>query len=108
MGDTELELKNTQDIVTKREKAIKELEEVKESNENQIKQLQKKIEELLARIEELEDELENERKLRQKVELARKDLESQLEEAGGATTAQVEVSKKREAECGRLRRELEE
>lgn len=82
--------------VCRREKSIKELEEVKENNENLIKQLQKRIQELLARIEELEEELENERKLRQKVELARKDLESQLEELqdqleqqGGATTAQV-------------------
>ena len=86
-------------IYYRREKAIRELEDVKEGNENQIKQLQKKIQELLARIEELEEELENERKLRQKVELARKDLESQLEELqeqlevqGGATTAQVFVS----------------
>ena len=52
----------------------------------------------MARIEELEEELENERKIRQKVELARKDLDSQLEELseqletqGGATTAQVQT-----------------
>lgn len=68
-----------------------------------------------ARIEELEDELETERKLRQKVELARKDLEAQLEEmneqlegASGVTTAQVEVNKKREAENQRLRKEMDE
>ena len=72
------------------------MEEIKETNESLIKQLQKKVAELLRRIEELEEELENERKLRQKTELARKDLESQLEELneqleiqGGATTAQV-------------------
>lgn len=72
------------------------MEEQKEGYENLIKQLQKKIQELLARVEELEEELENERKLRQKTELARKDLESQLEEMqealeaqGGATHAQV-------------------
>ena len=81
----------------RKEKAIKELEEVRDNNENLIKQLQKKIAELLARIEELEEELENERKLRQKSELVRKDLEEHLEELqeqleaqGGATTAQVE------------------
>jgi len=115
LADTENDLKTAKDTIVKRDKAIKELEEIKESNENTIKQLQKKIQELLARIEELEEELENERKLRQKVELARKDLESQLEELqeqlevqGGATTAQVEVSKKKDAECARLRKEIEE
>ena len=83
-------------VTFRKEKAIKELEEVREGNESQIKQLQKKIAELLARIEELEEELENERKMRQKVELSRKDLEGQIEELteqletqGGATTAQV-------------------
>jgi len=108
-------LKEAKDTIVKRDKAIKELEETKESNESLIKQLQKKIQELLARIEELEEELENERKLRQKVELARKELEIQLEELheqleiqGGATTAQVEVSKKKDAECARLRKEIEE
>ena len=71
---------------------------MREGNEGTIKQLQKKITELLARIEELEEELENERKAKQKTELARKDLESQLEELneqilvqGDATTAQAEV-----------------
>ena len=44
----------------------------------------------------MEEELENERKLRQKSEMQRKDLEAQLDElqdqletAGGATNAQV-------------------
>lgn len=72
------------------------MEEAREGQDNQIKQLQKRIAELLTRIEELEEELETERKLRQKVEMARKDLEAQLEEltdqlesASGATSAQV-------------------
>jgi len=115
LADTEAELAIAQDLIAKKIKLIKELEENKESNENLIKQLQKKIAELLARIDELEEELEAERKLRQKVELGRKELETQLEElqeqletAGGATTAQVEVSKKRELECQRLRKEIEE
>jgi len=115
LADTENELKTTQDTVVKKEKAIKELEDIKESQENQIKQLQRKIQELTTRIEELEEELENERKLRHKSEQQRKDLEASVEElndqlelAGGATTQQVEVSKKREAECARLRKEIEE
>lgn len=68
-----------------------------------------------ARIEELEEEIEVERVARAKVEKQRSDLSRELdeiserlEEAGGATTAQVEMNKKREAEFQKLRRDLEE
>merc|ERR1712042_853 len=61
------------DLISKRDKSIKDLEEVKENSETLIKQLQKKIAELLARVEELEEELENERKAKQKTELSRKE-----------------------------------
>lgn len=70
---------------------------------------------LQARIEELEEETEAERSARAKVEKQRSDLSRELEEvterleeAGGATVAQVEMNKKREAEFVKLRRELEE
>ncbi|KAH0624969.1 hypothetical protein JD844_032932 [Phrynosoma platyrhinos] len=69
----------------------------------------------LARIEELEEELEAERAARAKVEKQRSDLareleelSERLEEAGGATSAQLEMNKKREAEFLKLRRDLEE
>ena len=68
-----------------------------------------------ARIEELEEEMEAERSSRAKVEQQRSDLSRELEEiserleeAGGATAAQVEVNKKRDVEFHRLRRDLEE
>lgn len=68
-----------------------------------------------ARIEELEEELEAERSSRAKVEKQRSELcreleeiSERLEEAGGATAAQLEMNRKREAELTRLRRELEE
>ena len=68
-----------------------------------------------ARIEELEEEMEAERSSRAKVEKQRLDLSRELEEiserleeAGGATAAQVEVNKKRDVEFHRLRRDLEE
>jgi hypothetical protein len=35
-------------------------------------------------------------------------MNDRLEEAGGATTTQVEMNKKREAELAKLRRDLEE
>ena len=70
---------------------------------------------LQARIEELEEEIEAERSARAKVEKQRSDLSRELEEiterleeAGGATAAQSEMNKKREAEFLKLRRELEE
>ncbi|NWV54359.1 MYH7 protein, partial [Daphoenositta chrysoptera] len=78
-------------------------------------QLQKKIKEVQARVEELEEELEAERAARAKAEKQRaevsrelEELSERLEEAGGSTAAQLELSKKREAEFLRLRRDLEE
>ncbi|XP_053299181.1 myosin heavy chain, fast skeletal muscle-like [Pleuronectes platessa] len=78
-------------------------------------QLQKKMKELNARIEELEEEVEAERAVRAKIEKQRSDLtreieeiSERLEEAGGSTTAQIEMNKKREAEFLKVRRDLEE
>ncbi|XP_028841725.1 myosin heavy chain, fast skeletal muscle-like isoform X1 [Denticeps clupeoides] len=78
-------------------------------------QLQKKIKEVHARAEELEEEIEAGRAAQAKVEKQRADLSRELEdiserleEAGGATTAQTELNKKREAEFQKLRRDLEE
>ncbi|XP_075942701.1 myosin-4-like [Anarhichas minor] len=78
-------------------------------------QLQKKMKELHARIEELEEEVEAERAVRAKIEKQRSDLfreleeiSERLEEAGGATSVQIEMNKKREAEFHKLRRDLEE
>ena len=66
-------------------------------------------------MDDLEDELESERAFRaksekQKSDLAREleELHERLEEAGGATAAQLELNKKREAEMGNMKRELEE
>ena len=68
-----------------------------------------------ARIEELEEEIEAERTSRAKAEKHRADLSRELEEiserleeAGGATAAQIDMNKKREAEFQKMRRDLEE
>jgi len=47
---------------------------------------------------------------KQRVELQREldELSQRLDEAGGATQAQIEVNKKREAELQKLRRDLDE
>merc|ERR1711910_37580 len=75
----------------------------------------KQAKELLARIEELDEELSVERANRAKAEKSRtmlkkdiEDISSRLEEAGSSTATQVELNKKREAELGRIKAELEE
>merc|ERR1712136_465927 len=73
------------------------------------------IKETQARVEELEEELEAERQARAKAERQRSDLARELDqlgerlnEAGGATAAQLELNKKRDSEIGKLRKDLEE
>merc|ERR1739848_266208 len=67
------------------------------------------------RTEEVEEELETERAARARSEKTRSDISRELEEmaerleeAAGNTQAQIEVSKRREAEMAKLRRDLEE
>merc|ERR1712142_1003601 len=76
---------------------------------------QKGIKEYQGRVEELEEELEAERQVRANAERQRSDMARELEdlgerlnEAGGATVAQIELNKKREAEVQKLRKDLEE
>merc|ERR1712142_893777 len=80
-----------------------------------VGKLQKSIKETQGRVEELEEELEAERQARAKAERQRSDLARELEslgerlnDAGGATYAQIELNKKREAEVGKLRKDIEE
>merc|ERR1711997_425484 len=86
-----------------------------EDEQSIVSKLHKTIKEMQARVESQEEELDAERQARSKSEkqrgtLAREldDLGERLEEAGGATSAQVELNKKRETEVGKLRRDLEE
>uniref|UniRef100_A0A8C4UTL7 Myosin-7B n=1 Tax=Falco tinnunculus TaxID=100819 RepID=A0A8C4UTL7_FALTI len=86
-----------------------------EEQQNSGTQLQKKIRELQARVAELEEEIMSEKATRAKAEkhcdeLANEleEISERLEEAGGATTAQTELNKKREAEFQKMRRDLEE
>ncbi|KAG7244617.1 hypothetical protein INR49_029636, partial [Caranx melampygus] len=89
------------------QETIMDLENDKQQSEEKLKKW--------ARIEELEEEIEAERAARAKVEKQRSDLSRELEEiserleeAGGATSVQIEMNKKREAEFQKLRRDLEE
>merc|ERR1719229_2163859 len=123
------ELKVTQESVCDLERARKELEATIERKEKDaggllsklddeqslVAKVQKGIKENQARVEEMEEELEAERQARAKAERQRSDLARELEnmgerlgEASGATSAQIELNKKREAEVTKLRRDLEE
>merc|ERR1719187_1784251 len=123
------DLKIAQDTVADLERAKREIEAVignKEKNnqllsaklddeQSLVAKAQKNIKELQARVEAAEEELEAERQARAKAERQRSDLAREIEqlgdrydEASGATVAQVELNKKREAEIVKLRKDVEE
>merc|ERR1719376_1499670 len=123
------ELKMAQETVSEIERSKKELEAAIMRKESEIMGLsskledeqslvgkvQKSIREQQGRIEEMEEELEAERQARAKAERQRSDLAREMEslgerlnEASGATSAQVELNKKRESEVTKLRKDLEE
>merc|ERR1712072_1341330 len=101
--------------IARKEKDLGGLSSKLEDEQSIVGKVQKTIKEIQARVEELEEELEAERQARAKAERKRSDLARELEqlgerlnEAGGATSAQVELNKKREAEVQKLRKDLEE
>merc|ERR1712212_199165 len=123
------DLKMAQDGVAELERAKRDLEVVignKEKNNSQlaaklddeqnlVAKAQKGIKEVQGRVEAMEEELEAERQARAKAERQRSDLAREidqlgerLDEASGATTAQVELNKKRESEVAKLRKDVEE
>jgi myosin heavy chain 6/7 len=123
------DLKMAQDAVADLERAKREIEGVvgnKEKNnqllsaklddeQSLVAKAQKNIKELQGRVEAAEEELEAERQARAQAERQRSDLAREidqlgerLDEAGGATVAQVELNKKRESEILKLRKDVEE
>merc|ERR1712012_763874 len=123
------DLKMAQDGVVELERTKRDLEVTignKEKNnaqlsaklddeQNLVAKAQKGIKEIQGRVEAMEEELEAERQARAKAERQRSDLAREidqlgerLDEASGATTAQVELNKKREAEVAKLRKDVEE
>merc|ERR1711887_144671 len=123
------DLKMAQDTVADLERAKREVEAViasKEKNnqllsaklddeQSLVAKAQKNIKELQGRVEGSEEELEAERQSRATAERQRSDLAREIEqlaerldEASGATVAQVELNKKREAEIVKLRKDVEE
>merc|ERR1711892_1474265 len=123
------DLKMAQDAVADLERGKREVEGViasKEKNnqllsaklgdeQSLVAKAQKNIKELQGRVEATEEELEAERQARAQAERRRSDLSREidqlggrLDEAGGATVAQVELNKKRESEVVKLRKDVEE
>merc|ERR1719323_254665 len=115
VNDLESSKKELEAAIGRKEKDLGSLASKLEDEQSIVAKTQKTIKEIGARVEELEEELEAERQARAKAERKRSDLARELEqlgerlnEAGGATAAQVELNKKREAEVGKLRKDLEE
>merc|ERR1711934_597435 len=123
------DLKMSQDGVAELERAKRDLEVVignKDKNnaqlaaklddeQNLVAKAQKGIKEIQGRVEAMEEELEAERQARAKAERQRSDLAREIDslgerlnEACGATAAQVELNKKRDAEVTKLRKDVEE
>merc|ERR1739838_445703 len=115
VADLERSKKDIENTIGRKEKDFSQLASRLDDEQSIVAKLQKAIKEIQARVEEMEEELEAERQARAKAERQRSDLARELEslgerltEAGGATHAQVELNKKREAEVQKLRRDLEE
>merc|ERR1712242_128136 len=115
VNDLERSKKELEAAIGRKEKDLGSLASKLEDEQSIVAKTQKTIKEIGARVEELEEELEAERQARAKAERKRSDLVRELEqlgerltEAGGATAAQVELNKKREAEVQKLRKDLEE
>merc|ERR1719385_279584 len=101
--------------IGRREKDITAMTAKLEDEQGMVAKLMKGIKEHQGRVEELEEELEAERQARAKAERQRCDLAKEFEElgdrldqAGGATLAQIELNKKRENEIGKMRKDYEE
>merc|ERR1712223_2119630 len=115
VADYERQKKELEGTIGRKEKDFGGLASKLDDEQALVAKVQKSIKEVQGRVEELEEELEAERQARAKAERQRSDLSREFEslgerlnEAGGATIAQVELNKKREAEVGKLRKDLEE
>merc|ERR1712012_1073090 len=107
VADLERQKKDGELTIGRKEKDVTSLTTKLEDEQNLVSKVQKSIKEVQSRVEELEEELEAERQARAKAERQRSDLARELEslgerlnEAGGATHAQAELNK--------LRKDLEE
>jgi len=115
VSDLESQYKDLEQTISRKDKDIGSQATKLEEEQGLVSKVQKSIKELQSKIEEFESEVEHERQARAKAEKQKSnverelnDLNDRLDEAGGATSAQVELNKKREGELAKLRRDYEE
>merc|ERR1739846_58505 len=119
MGETVADLDRVkselEQIIQRKEKEIQSMASKIEDEQTLGGKFVKQIKELQNRLEELDEELSIERQNRAKAEKTRsnlsrdiEDIGQKLEDAGNNTATQIELNKKREAELGKLKNELDE
>merc|ERR1711962_348219 len=115
VNDLEAAKRELENSIGRKEKDIGRQSAKLEDEQSIVAKLMKAIKEHQGRVEEMEEELEAERQARSKAEKQRSDLAKEfeqlgdrLDEAGGATLAQIELNKKRENEIDKLRKDCEE
>merc|ERR1719483_547793 len=115
LGELERTKRDIEVTIGNKEKNNSQLAAKLDDEQNLVAKAQKGIKEVQGRVEAMEEELEAERQARAKAERQRSDLAREidqlgerLDEASGATTAQVELNKKRESEVNKLRKDVEE
>merc|ERR1719431_540582 len=115
VAELERSKKELEIIISKKEAEATILLSKLDDEQSLVGKVQKTIKDFQGRVEELEEELEAERQSRAKAERQRSDLAREVEslgerllEAGGATAAQMELNKKRDAEVTKLRKDIEE
>ena len=115
VAELERTQKEKENNIVKKDKDIGIAESKLDGEQSQVSNLQKAVRETQVKVEVLEEELEAERQARAKAERQRSDLVKELDkigerliEAGGTTSAQLELNKKREGELLKLRKDLEE
>merc|ERR1712165_268302 len=101
--DLENAKRDLEGSIARKEKDILGLNSKLDDEQSVVAKMQKSIKETQARVEEYEEELEAERQARAKAERQRSDLAKELDqlgdrlgEASGATSAQLELTKKRQ------------
>ena len=115
VADIERSKKELEGIISRRDSELNAQTSKLDDEQVLVGKVQKSIKDIQAHVEEQEEELEAERQARAKAERQRSDLAREMEslgdrlnEAGGATSAQIELNKKRETEVAKLRKDIEE
>merc|ERR1711983_187099 len=101
--------------IGRKEKDLSGLTNKLDDEQSLVSKVQKAIKEISSRVEELEEELEAERQARAKAERQRSDLARELEslgerlnEAGGATNAQMELKKKHQDAVAEMSEQIDQ